>query len=278
MAEAAWSGVIGSANPHDASGADSNVAARVAGPVLSSLLESELEIARFSGWQGSITPPPITPEAAQASSGRHHRPHSGKSARVQVLTEGAIQQSLIERIDGAVKGDSIDIAMFYVADRSVVDSLAGGQPARRECAAHPRSQQGRLRPDHLRPAESAGGERAGLRKRRRDPRALVSHPRRAVSYKTGDDLRTRAALAHTRLGESHAAQSRGLQPARPTSPSRLPAARRSPSQTLDYFDTLWSNRASLGIEYTADFAAYADPGQGHYWLYRFLEGTGMSDF
>ena len=50
------------------------------------------------------------------------------------------------------------------------------------------------------------------------------------------------------------------------------------SQTLDYFDTLWSNRASLGIEYTADFAAYADPGQGHYWLYRFLEGIGMSDF
>jgi len=42
-------GIIGSANPHDASGADSNVAARVSGPVLNSLLESELHIARFSG-------------------------------------------------------------------------------------------------------------------------------------------------------------------------------------------------------------------------------------
>ncbi len=49
-------------------------------------------------------------------------------------------------------------------------------------------------------------------------------------------------------------------------------------QTLEYFDTLWSNRASLGIEYTADFAAYADPAQGRYWFYRFLEGTGMADF
>jgi len=60
----------------------------------------------------------------------------------------------------------------------------------------------------------------------------------------------------------------------------IEVARSAPlaSQTLDYFDTLWNNRASLGIEYTADFAAYADPGQGHYWLYRFLEGTGMSDF
>jgi phosphatidylserine/phosphatidylglycerophosphate/cardiolipin synthase-like enzyme len=49
-------------------------------------------------------------------------------------------------------------------------------------------------------------------------------------------------------------------------------------QTLEYFETLWTNRASLGIEYTADFSTYADPGQGRYWLYRFLEATGMSDF
>jgi phosphatidylserine/phosphatidylglycerophosphate/cardiolipin synthase-like enzyme len=60
----------------------------------------------------------------------------------------------------------------------------------------------------------------------------------------------------------------------------IEVARGSPlaAQTLEYFDTLWSNRASLGIEYTADFAAYADPGQGHYWLYRFLESSGLGDF
>jgi hypothetical protein len=42
--------------------------------------------------------------------------------------------------------------------------------------------------------------------------------------------------------------------------------------------SLWSNRAALDIEYTADFAAYAGPGQGHYWLYRFLESSGLGDF
>jgi hypothetical protein len=41
---------------------------------------------------------------------------------------------------------------------------------------------------------------------------------------------------------------------------------------------LWSNRASLGIEYTADFGYYADPSQLHYWLYRLMEGTGVSTF
>jgi len=47
---------------------------------------------------------------------------------------------------------------------------------------------------------------------------------------------------------------------------------------VDYFETLWSNRASLGIEYTADFGYYADPSQLHYWLYRVMEGTGVSTF
>src|SRR3984957_18799934 len=97
-------GVIGSANPHDASGADSNVAARVAGPVLSSLLESELEIAKFSGWHGALTTPPITPEAAQASPGGTAALTAGKTARVQVLTEGAIHNAMVERIDATVKG------------------------------------------------------------------------------------------------------------------------------------------------------------------------------
>ena len=45
-----------------------------------------------------------------------------------------------------------------------------------------------------------------------------------------------------------------------------------------WFDTLWDNRAQLGIEYTADFAAFAEPSQGRYWLCRFLEGAGLSAF
>ena len=49
-------------------------------------------------------------------------------------------------------------------------------------------------------------------------------------------------------------------------------------QALQYFDTLWSNRAGLGIEYTGDFAAFADPAQSDYWLYRVAEGTGFSPF
>ncbi len=49
-------------------------------------------------------------------------------------------------------------------------------------------------------------------------------------------------------------------------------------QVQTYFDTLWGNHAALGIEYTADFAAFADSRQADYWLYRLLEGTGFTGF
>jgi hypothetical protein len=49
-------------------------------------------------------------------------------------------------------------------------------------------------------------------------------------------------------------------------------------QARDYFDTLWSNQAARGIEYTADFAAFANPSQTDYWLCRLLDGAGAAPF
>ena len=49
-------------------------------------------------------------------------------------------------------------------------------------------------------------------------------------------------------------------------------------QATGYFEALWSNRAGLGIEYTSDFAAFADPSQFDYWLYRLMEASGFSTF
>ena len=270
-------GVIGSANPHDASGADSNVAARVAGPVLSSLLESELEIAKFSGWHGAITPPPITPEAAQDSPGSTAALTAGKTARVQVLTEGAIHNAMVEKIDAAVKGDAIDIAMFYVADRGVVESLL---------AASQRGVTVRLILD---PNKDAYGHTTSGLPNQPAASELVSESNGAIHvrwYRThGEQFHTKLVMVYgperlwLTLGSANLTR-RSLADYNLEANLAIEVARSAPlaSQTLDYFDTLWSNRASLGIEYTADFAAYADPGQGHYWLYLFLEGIGMSDF
>ena len=41
---------------------------------------------------------------------------------------------------------------------------------------------------------------------------------------------------------------------------------------------IWTNRGPPDLEYTSDFGTYADPSQGTYWLYRFMEATGLSTF
>jgi len=49
-------------------------------------------------------------------------------------------------------------------------------------------------------------------------------------------------------------------------------------QALGYFETLWANQAALGIEYSADYAVFADASQADYWLCRVLEGLGAAPF
>ena len=45
-----------------------------------------------------------------------------------------------------------------------------------------------------------------------------------------------------------------------------------------YFERLWSNRDAPDSEYTADYPTWADPSQSSYWLYRLMEGSGVSTF
>ena len=45
-----------------------------------------------------------------------------------------------------------------------------------------------------------------------------------------------------------------------------------------WYEMIWTNHGPPDLEYTADFGTYADPSQGTYWLYRFMEATGLSTF
>jgi len=65
--------IVGSANVHDASSAHSNVALKVTGPAIRPLLESEFEVARFSGWHGHL-------QTGPARTIRRHHPVSRATA------------------------------------------------------------------------------------------------------------------------------------------------------------------------------------------------------
>ena len=270
-------GVVGSANPHDASGADSNAAVRISGPVLNSLLDSEMSIARSNGWLSNLPVPPVTSVAIQPTPEETAGLTSGKLARVQTLTEGAIHDALIEHIDAAARGEAVDIAMFYVADRSVVEALL---------AAGRRGVTVRLILD---PNKDAYGHTTSGLPNQPSASELVSESDGAIHVRW---YRTHGEQFHAKLVMVYGPQRLWLTVGSANLTTRslgdynleanvaVEVARSSAlaNQTLEYFDTLWSNRAPLGIEYTADFSVYADPGQGHYWLYRFMEATGTGSF
>jgi phosphatidylserine/phosphatidylglycerophosphate/cardiolipin synthase-like enzyme len=260
--------IVGSANPHDASSAHSNVALKVTGLAMVPLLRSELQIARFSGWTGHLKTAALdSPAPADQMDG----------GRLKVLTEGGILAGLLDRLDTAQRGDNIDIAMFYVSDRAVIESLL---------AASRRGVVVRLIMDPNK--DAFGRAKAGI------PNQPVASELVAASdgaihvrwYRThGEQFHTKLAMVYgperfwLTVGSANLTR-RNLADynLEANVAIEMPRSARIAQQTVEYFETLWSNRASLGIEYTADFGYYADPSQLHYWLYRVMEGTGVSTF
>lgn len=304
-------GIVGSANPHDASSAHSNVAVKVSGPVLVPLLQSELSVARFSGWRGHMEVPAdlgygsgatgtaagagattgagtaagtgaagTTPAAAANPAGPDNDSAgvaAGRIARVRVITEGAILKGVLDHLETAGRGDSIDIAMFYLSSRAVVEALLDA--SRRGAAI-------RLILDPNK--DAFGHAKSGI------PNTTVASE--LVSASDGKIrvrwYRTHGEQFHTKLVMVYGAQRlwftlgsanltrRNLDDYNLEANLAIEVGRGAAlaTQLLDYFDALWSNRAALGIEYTADFAVYSDPAQSHYWLYRVMELTGLSTF
>jgi phosphatidylserine/phosphatidylglycerophosphate/cardiolipin synthase-like enzyme len=264
-------GLVTSGNPHDASSAHSNVAIKLSGAALLPLVASELSLARAFGWKGEVTLPPAPAAPTQLA------PVSDATAHVRILTEGGIRDALLERIEGAVNGEFIDIAMFYISDRDVVEALLAA--SRRGVAV-------RLILDPNK--DAFGREKSGIPNR---PVAseLVSASDGAVRvrwYRThGEQFHTKLVMIYGRdrlwlsLGSANFTR-RNLADYNLEANLALDVTRNSALalQVLEYFETLWENRAPLGIEYTADFGVYADPAQSHYWLYRIMESTGLSTF
>jgi hypothetical protein len=56
----------------------------------------------------------------------------------------------------------------------------------------------------------------------------------------------------------------------------LPVTATASVDALTWFDTLWFNRASGGVEYTTDADVYADASELRYWQYRLMEMSGAA--
>jgi hypothetical protein len=275
-------GIVSATELSEAGAADSNVAVRLSGPVLVPLLSSETAIARFSGWTGVLGAPTDSGSDAAAPRQGSDPPAAARAVpdsplEARVLTEGAIREALLARLGTAGRGDSIDIAAFYLSDRAVIESLVAA--SRRGAAV-------RLILD---PGEDAFGRTgAGIPNRSVAGELLAASDGaiRVRWYRThGERFHASLALIYdsrqlwlTAGSASLTRRSLGDYDLDANAALLMPRNAALAQQSLDYFETLWSNQAALGIEYTADVGTYADASQLHYWRYRLMEATGLADF
>jgi len=266
-------GLITSANAHDASSSHSNVALRISGPVLEPLLASELAIARYSGWEGKpIAVPEAAPEAASAAAAA-----SVVSGRARVLTESAIADAVVARLQMCVAGDAIDVATFYLSDRKVLGAL-------RDAATRGAAVRVLLDPNK----DAFGRQKNGIPNR---PVAteLVTATDGAIRlrwYRThGEQFHVKLLAIRGRddfwltLGSANFTR-RNVRDYNLEANLAIELPRGSALElaVLEWFEGLWTNRAPAGVEYTAEYGAYADPRQLNYWGYRVMEATGLSTF
>ncbi|MEL3972168.1 phospholipase D family protein [Rossellomorea oryzaecorticis] len=112
-------GLILSANPHDASGFHSNIAFKVKGEILKDMVKAEKAVAAYSDGDESAFP-------TDESLDRLIKPEDsveGPPVKAQILTESKVQDHVVKAMDEAEKGDEIWIGMFYLADRDIIDAI-----------------------------------------------------------------------------------------------------------------------------------------------------------
>ena len=257
-------GLVTSANPHDASSAHSNVGLRFEGAAAPDLLRSELEIARFSGWQGGFPSVESSPRSGTEAC----------SVEMRALTEGEIPVALISAIDATDEADTIELAMFYLSHRAICEAMV---------RAAERGVLVRLILDPNR--DAFGREKNGIPNRPL-ARELVERGRGRIEirwYQTqGEQFHTKLCLIRHGgtlricLGSANLTR-RNLDDLNLEANVELATsvdgslARRA----SDYFERLWSNRDGW---FTVDYDQFEDRSRLRYLRYRWAEASGLSTF
>jgi HKD family nuclease len=106
--------LITSANPHDGSSRHSNFSVRIDEKIWSDVLKTEAAVAEFSA-RDFIAP--------TSEIGADNSVQVGETLQVQLLTEKKIKDTLINEIGQLDTGHTLDIAMFYLADREIIKAF-----------------------------------------------------------------------------------------------------------------------------------------------------------
>jgi len=256
--EHGWHGLVTSANPHDASSRHDNIALRFEGLAALDLLVSEAAVAAFSG--APIEAPMVEPD------------NQPGRAVIRVLTESRIRDAALEMIEQARAGERLDLLMFYLSHRAVIEALKRAQA---------RGVRVRVLLDPNRDAfgrEKDGVPNRPVAKELHNSKIPVRwcntsgeqcHAKMLLKYADGEALLLAGSANFTRRNldgfnlETNV-QLRG--------PIDLPAL----ADALAFFQSRWANEPDR--IHSLPYETFADSSPVRYWRYRLMEATGLSTF
>ena len=258
--------LILSANPHDASSAHSNVAVEIDGSELGrAIYTSEAAVAALSG------------SALQAMDklDTGSRTTAGSTARVRLITEGAVKDALLAAMDASGPGQKIRLALFYLSDRDIIKALL---------AAHARGASVSIILD---PNKDAFGYTKNGIPNRPVAGELIDRSGGGIRIRwyatSGEQFHPKLTLVETKerlymiTGSANLTR-RNLSNFNLESDVLITVDRDAgvAREALAYFDRLWTNRDDH--VYTLDYQAFADDSRVKYLVYRLQEKLGLSSF
>ncbi len=253
--------IITSMNPHDASGNHSNIAFKVKGLVIKDLVETELTVARFSGYE-------------DLDGFDKYNFINTTNAKVSVITEGKISDSLIKEIKATEEGDIISMGMFYIGQRKLVKELINASN----------------RGVEINLVFDANKDAFGLEKDGVPNRAVASEMIKKSDGKIQIKwYNTKGEQFHTKLtyiekfdksiaiGGSANLTRRNIDDYNLETNLKIevPKYSRIDNDLKAYFYRIWSNETG---NYTLDYEAYEEKSLYKTIKYRIQEGTGLSSF
>lgn len=258
-----WIGMVTSGNAHDASSAHSNIAVEFSGAAALDLLATERAVAAFSArdlvWPEVQSPPEPTGDS--------------DGARMQVLTEAEIRDGVVDMLDASGPGDAIDLAMFYLSHRDIVEGLKAAQRRGAEVRAllDPNKDAfGRQKSGIPNRSVAAELVDAGVEVRWCDTHGEQCHDKLILVRRADGGAELIAGSANfTR---------RNLDDLNLETNVRLsaPADSEIILHVASYFERRWTEPGVRN--YSVPYSAYSADGWLRYLRYRFMEFTGLSTF
>ena len=259
-----WGVIVGSLNAHDGSSRHNNLAVEITSNELArQAWASETAVITMSGATVPPSPLPDSPPEARAP-----------ACQVNLLTEGAIRDAILDELKLAGKGFSIDAAFFYLSHRAIRRGLI---------EAAERGAKIRLILD---PSKDAFGRTKSGVPNRQAGLDLMTHGRGRITvrwYDThGEQFHPKAivirnAAESTVIMGSANMTRRNLDDLNLETDVRLqcPIGSTPDADLHQWFDRLWFNQ---GLHATVEFEAYEDPSLIRRVQADLQERTGMGTF